>query len=84
MGMSPHKLQSRSGWVLGFDEHTLSGPYLHFHCAQTSWVKCAERVTRCVSVLHHLRRTAMKLWLSKSTHSPKPMINAPKICGEEI
>lgn len=54
MGMSQHKLQSRSGGVLGFDEHTLSGLYLHFHCAQTSWVKSAKPVTRvlslCVSV----------------------------------
>ena len=37
----------------------------------------------CVWVLKHLRRTAMKLWLSKRTHSPKPMINAPKICETE-
>lgn len=35
-----------------------------------------------VWVLQHLRRTAMKLWLSKRTQSPKPMISAPKICGE--
>lgn len=35
-------------------------------------------------MLQHLRRTAIKLWLSKRTHSPKPIINAPNICEGEI
>ncbi len=59
--------QWQPGDVTSFNKTYFSGTPLH----------TSEQEIRLVFL--YLRKTAMKLWLSRMTHSPKPMITAPKI-----
>ena len=42
-----------------------------------------DRQKDCQVENRHLRKTAMKLWLSKRSQRPKPMMTAPNSCGKE-